>query len=114
LLPCVCDGCCASFTVEHALDCRVGGLVTQHHNEIRDAIGDLLTLAWGQVQREPVVCDASETLVADLRVRGVWQHQADAIFYVRALMHDLIDLDHCRLCFKEQRVRKNKSAMWLV
>jgi len=74
---------------EHALDCRFGGLVTQRHNEVRDAIGDLATLAWGKVQREPVVCDAtsdssvSETLVADLRVRGVWQHQADAIFDVR-------------------------------
>ena len=26
LLP-LCDGCGAPFTVEHALDCRVGGLV---------------------------------------------------------------------------------------
>jgi len=30
------------------LDCRVGGLVTQCHNEVRDTIGDLATLARGQ------------------------------------------------------------------
>ena len=29
------------FSVEHALDCCDGGLVAQHHNEVRDAIGDL-------------------------------------------------------------------------
>ena len=62
--------------------------MTQCHNEVRDAIDDLATLAWGQVKREPVVCDAtsdpsgSETLIADLRIRGMWQHQVDAIFDV--------------------------------
>ena len=33
------------FSVEHTLDCRVGGLVTRRHNEVRDAIEDLATLA---------------------------------------------------------------------
>ena len=45
-MPATCDGCGAAFNLEHALDCRKGGgggrgLVTQHHNEIRDALGDL-------------------------------------------------------------------------
>ena len=68
--------------MEHALDCRVGGLVCQRHNEVRDAICDLASLAWGQVQKEPVVCEekmddpSSETLIADVRIRGVWQSQA--------------------------------------
>ena len=30
--------------------------MTRHHNEVRDAIRDLAALAWGQVQKEPVVC----------------------------------------------------------
>ena len=65
--------------MEYALDCRVGGLVAQRHNEVRDAIGDLSALVWNQVQKEPVVCESSiddptsETLIADLRVRGVWE-----------------------------------------
>ena len=48
-LPPFCDGCGAPFTVEHSLDCRVGGLVGRRHNEVRDAVGDLASLAWGQV-----------------------------------------------------------------
>ena len=32
-LPANCDGCGSSFTVDHALDCRFGGLVTRRHNE---------------------------------------------------------------------------------
>ena len=32
------------FSVDDALDCWVGGLVCQHHNEVRDAVGDLVSL----------------------------------------------------------------------
>ena len=85
-LPPFCDGCGAPFIVEHALDCRVGGLVGQQHNEVRDAIGDL---AWAQVTKEPIVCESSSTdpssvtLIADLRIRGVLQPQVDVLFDVR-------------------------------
>ena len=77
-LPSFCDGCSAPFSVEHALYCCVGGLVGQRHNEVWDAIGDLVALVWGQVQWESVVCGStladcnSDTLIADLRIRGVW------------------------------------------
>ena len=47
-LPPFCDGCGAPFTVEHSLDCHVGGLVDHRHNEVRDAVGDLASLAWDQ------------------------------------------------------------------
>ena len=43
--PPLCDGCGTPFTVEHALDCCVGGLVRQCYNEVRDAVGDLASLA---------------------------------------------------------------------
>ena len=87
-LPPVCDGCGSLFSVEHALDCRVGGLVCQRHNEVCDAICNLASLAWGQVQKEPVVCEekmddpSSETLIVDVRISGVWQSQVDALFDV--------------------------------
>ena len=58
-LPAFCDGCGSSFSVEHALDCLVGGLVGQRHNEVQDAVCDLATLVWSQVQKEPIVCEAS-------------------------------------------------------
>ena len=75
-LPSVCDGCGAPFSIEHALDCRFGGLVTRRHNEVRDAFGDLASLVWAPVVEEPVVRDGSagaNTLITDLCVRGVWE-----------------------------------------
>ena len=61
-------------------------MVTQHHNEVRDALGDLAALGYREVVREPVVCDGNEVspaLIADLGVRGVWIPQAEALFDVR-------------------------------
>ena len=43
------DGCSAPFDLAQALSCRKGGLVTQRHSEVRDAFGDLASLAWNQV-----------------------------------------------------------------
>ena len=75
-VPSTCHGCGAPFDLSHALVCRKGGLVTQRHNEICDALGDLSSLAWSQVIREPMVKKAnflsgSPTLVTELSVRGV-------------------------------------------
>ena len=68
--------CGDPFDLSHALSCRKGGLVTQRHNKVRDAFGDLAALAWSQVTREPIVCEActssnTTALVADLSVHGV-------------------------------------------
>lgn len=101
-LPHTCDGCGAPFTVTHALDCRVGGLVCRRHNEVRDAFGDLSSLVWSQVKREPIVCESSDsagsTLVADLCVRGVWQPQCEAIFDIR-----VVDTDAPSYCRQSPR-----------
>ena len=76
------------FNVErHALDCQAGGLIGQWYNESHDAIGNLASLAWGQDQKEPVICEevadcCDDTLVGDLRVRGAWQPPVDAVFDV--------------------------------
>ena len=73
-LSSVCDGCGAPLSIEHALDCRFRGLVTRRHNEVRDAFGDLASLVWSPVVKEPVVNDGSagaDTLIADLCIRGV-------------------------------------------
>ena len=70
------------------MDCHVGGLVGRRHNEVHDAICDLAFLVWGQVQREPIVCEVTvdgtcgEALIVDLWIRGVWQPQVDAVFDV--------------------------------
>ena len=85
------DGCGHGFDLNHALDCRKGGLVIQRHNEIRDAVGDLANLVWKDVHREPVVREATENspaLIADLAVRGVWQTQSVALLDIRVIDTD--------------------------
>ena len=74
-MPSHCDGCGSTFDLSHTLDCRKGGLVTQRHNEVMDALGDLAALAYKDVIREPIVregCDTAPALIADLGIRGVW------------------------------------------
>ena len=83
-MPALCDGCGSQFSTGHALDCRKGGLVIQRHNEIRDALGDLASIAYKEVVREPVVREPNDhekvpALVADLSVRGVW-HAASSYY----------------------------------
>ncbi len=92
-MPASCDGCGAPFDLGHALDCKKGGLVTQRHNEVRDALGDIAAMAYKEVVREPIVRDADDArgipaLVADLGVRGVWQPQSEALFDVRVVDTD--------------------------
>ena len=62
-MPVTCDGCGATFSYEHALDCKKGGLVTRHHNKVRDILGDLSSIAYKDIIREPVIQEACE--VAD-------------------------------------------------
>ena len=91
-MPKSCDGCGSELSIEHALDCRFGGQVNRCHNEIRDAIGDLASLVWGSVVCEPVVCDKPSSsdgaLVADLCVRGVWNHQSAVLFDIHVVDTD--------------------------
>jgi hypothetical protein len=92
-MPAVCDGCGAPFDLVHALDCKKGGLITQRHNEVRDALGDIAAMAYNEVVKEPIVREADEArgitaLFADLGVRGVWQPQSEALFDVRVVDTD--------------------------
>ena len=75
---------------------------------------DLATLVWSQVQKEPIVCEAhhddlssGDTLVADLRVCGVWQPQVDVL---RAVDTDALLGLFCILL----RLRSDGSTLLLV
>ena len=37
--------------MEYALDCRVGGLVFQCHNEVQEPVGDFFSLVWKKVKK---------------------------------------------------------------
>jgi len=79
-------------SIEHALDCHYVSLVGRSHNEVHDTFGDLASLVWSPVLKEPVVCDGSagnsDTLIADLCVCGVWQPQTEVLFDIRVIDTD--------------------------
>ena len=82
-MPATCDGCGALFDLEHALDCKKGGLVTQRHNDVRDALGDLASIVFNNVLKEPIVQvastrDGTPALIADISIRGLWPPQTVA------------------------------------
>jgi hypothetical protein len=54
-MPQLCDGCGAPMTVEHALCCKVGGLVHIRHDDVADEWRHLCgcALSFGRVEREP-------------------------------------------------------------
>ena len=59
-MPATCDGCGAAFSYEHALDCTKGGLITRRHNEVRDTLGDMSSIVYKDIIREPVIQEACE------------------------------------------------------
>eukprot|EP00978_Attheya_sp_CCMP212_P040963 scaffold229254_cov51-Attheya_sp.AAC.7 len=44
-LPTHCDGCNTKCNIDHALNCKKGGLVIARHQEVKDELGFLATLA---------------------------------------------------------------------
>ncbi len=90
-LPSTCDGCGSKFSVDHGLNCPNGGNVIQRHNELRDAVGQLASLAYPHVTKEPIVREGDgkeDGLVCDLAVRGVWNPQTEALFDFRVVNTD--------------------------
>ena len=68
-------------------------LIIQWHNEGRDALGDLASIEFRDVIREPIVKDADPVrglpaLVADLGVRGLWAAQTEALLDIRVMDTD--------------------------
>ena len=49
LMPALCDESGGDLSLTHALDCHKDGLFTQHHNEVRDTLGDWLLCDTGKL-----------------------------------------------------------------
>ena len=45
--------------VDHTMICKLGGVVIQHHNELRDLEAELLSMVRSDVETEPVLQDIS-------------------------------------------------------
>ena len=99
--------------MQNALDCKNSGLVIQRHNEIRDAFGDLASLVYKDVIREPIVQEANDacgipSLVADLSIRGVWQSQTVVLFDIRIIDTDAPSYLHGMLPLSYRPLKKKR------
>ena len=66
-MPDLCDGCGAKMTVEHALQCKVGGLVHCRHNDVTREFGSLCMQAFtpGAVEYEPFIYTSTQRAAAE-------------------------------------------------
>ena len=85
-LPSTCDGCGASFSFQHGLDCAKGGLVKRGHDDVRDNDARLADMACGGVSVKPIMIPENDRrglsqlqLLADWMAR-VWDNGRVAFF----------------------------------
>ena len=91
-VKCVCN---SDFSVEHALNCKLGGFVSTRHNEVRDFTAQILSEVCNDVAIEPLLTPLTgETLKyksgnteeharLDVSARGVWIRGSKAYFDVK-------------------------------
>lgn len=94
-LPSRCDGCQQRFTVEHALQCKKGGLIHSRHDDLAQEWHELCAKALkpANVSDEPAISQARGTqgdratlppeLRGDVGAHGFWQRSRTAIFDIR-------------------------------
>ena len=98
-----CDGCSASFSVEHRLSCKKGDLVSIRHDDARDRSGALVALALtaSKVTYEPMItygrnqtaCQPSapqgtgnalgEEARGDVLIHGLWKRGSGCVLDIR-------------------------------
>ena len=89
---CVCN---ADFSVEHALNCKLGGFVSTRHNDVRDFTAELLSEVSQDVAVEPLLtpltgenlkyksANTDDHARLDISARGVWIRGSRAFFDVK-------------------------------
>jgi hypothetical protein len=102
-LPGTCDGCGSRFTVDHALTCSRGGLITLRHNDVAKEWGHLCSVAYtpAAISDEPRIHtgrDGGNVAAAaaggrpvesppgdrgDVGVHGFWERGSTTIFDIR-------------------------------
>lgn len=129
LLPPKCDGCSGSFTLEHALNCRKGGLIIRRHDDLKEELGFLAGLATNPsaIRDEPLInlcpynCDGEGSPAnqsnrdnrerGDLLIPSLWRRGFDCIVDVQMNNLDATsykDSDPMKVLENGERIKKNK------
>ena len=82
---------------------------------MRDALGDLASIAFKDVIREPVVQEVP-ALIADLGIRGIWRPQTEALFDIRVVNTDAPSYVKCTvnavlLTAEQEKKKKYQEAV---
>ena len=94
--------CGEAFTVDHSMICKLGGFITQRHNELRDLEAEFLSMVCSDVEIEPVLKDIcgehlnrwsnkAQDARLDIHARGFWERHRSAFFDVR-VCHPMVTL----------------------
>ena len=91
-------------------------LVTHRREEVWDAFGDLTSLVWLSVVKDPVVCDSStsaDELIVDLCICGVWEPKTEILFNIKVVDTDAWSYCACSLCDVLGSAKVNKKHKYL-
>ena len=102
-IPKYCDGCGKEASIDHILNCRVGGLIICRHNELKDELIDIGIKAFGlnSIRDEPLTNPNSDgnnqeaqtnnhnnNNRADIMMRGLWERGTDGLIDVQIVNTD--------------------------
>ena len=130
-LPEFCDGCGKKFTLDHAMNCKYGGVVHRRHDALKYELMNIAAMATREsaVGAEPLINPGSLTALrsnsdsnndtvssedrGDIIVRSLWGNQHDGIIDVRLTNTDAPgygDRDPKKVL---QSAAKSKKTMYL-
>ena len=97
-LPTTCGGCGHAMSLQHALDCRTGGLRIIQHNEVRDTLAQCMrdaghTVVEIEPQLQPLTgevfdyksANKEDEARSDIKCYGFWSNMRQAYFDVKVV-----------------------------
>ncbi len=110
---CVCG---SKFSVDHSLQCKVGGFIHMRHNELVNITANLSAIVCKDVEKEPILqkrFDHDSELRADVTLRGFWQRQQKAFLDVRVFSPSARSYQNQNLASVMKQMEKEKKRKYV-